>query len=263
MCVSLRADQPDADVPGMQTGREAVTVVIFDTCYDLSVENAPRSHGSTTAAVAIVAPQWTNRITGHADVPPDQLLANPANFRRHPKPQQDALTGLIDGIGYLDPVIVQSGTDTVIDGHLRVELAIRSNQPTIPVTYVDLTDDEAALALATIDPVSAMAYHDAAQLDALLRDVSTDDAAVMALLSDLAESAGIMPADVFDANEHWQGMPEFENEDRKPKADLTIYFASEDEKIAFGESIGQKLTGKTKWVWHPARPNDAGVRWIE
>lgn len=129
---------------------------------------------------------WTNRIVGHADVPPDQLLGNPRNYRRHPKPQQDALSGTIGQIGFLDPVIVQAGSDTVIDGHLRVELALRSNQPTIPVTYVDLTDEEAALALATIDPLSAMAYHDTEQLDALLAEVSTDDAAVQALLDSLA-----------------------------------------------------------------------------
>lgn len=206
--------------------------------------------------------QWANRIVGHADVPPDQLLANPLNFRRHPVTQQDALSGVIGEIGFLDPVIAtQDGT--VIDGHLRVELALRQNVPTIPVTYVDLTEDEANLALATIDPISAMAFHDAAQLDALLREVSTDDASVLAMLSELAESAGIIPPDDFDPNAHWQGMPEFENEDQQPKADLTIYFASEADKLAFGEQIGQKLTAKTKWVWHPARASETGVRWVE
>lgn len=141
--------------------------------------------------------QWRNRITGYAEVPPDQLLANPANYRRHPREQQAALTGVIDEIGYLDPVLVQAGTDLVIDGHLRVELALRANQPTIPVQYVDLTDDEARLALATFDPVTAMAYHDTEQLDALLREVSASDAAVMALLGELSRIE-VIGADVDD-----------------------------------------------------------------
>lgn len=139
---------------------------------------------------------WKNRIVGYADVPPDQLLANPANFRRHPKEQSAALSGLIDEIGYIDPVLVQHGTDLVIDGHLRIELAMRTNQPTIPVKYVDLTDEETALALATFDPISAMAFHDAAALKELLDEVSTSDAAVMAMLSKLAEDEGIIPPDV-------------------------------------------------------------------
>ncbi|MCC6315993.1 MAG: ParB N-terminal domain-containing protein [Thermomicrobiales bacterium] len=139
---------------------------------------------------------WRNRIVGTADVDPAQLVPSDLNFRRHPGPQQDALSGVIDEIGYLAPVLVQASTDRVIDGHLRVELALRTGQPTIPVQYVDLTDDEANLALATFDPLSAMAYHDAANLKALLDEVSTADAAVMTMLSDLAESAGVVPPNV-------------------------------------------------------------------
>ena len=36
---------------------------------------------------------WRNRITGSGEEAPDQLLANPANWRTHPKAQQDALAG--------------------------------------------------------------------------------------------------------------------------------------------------------------------------
>jgi len=140
---------------------------------------------------------WRNRLSGPVvDVPPDQLVPSDLNFRRHPGPQQDALSGVIGEIGYLDPVLVQAGTDRVIDGHLRVELALRSGQPTIPVQYVDLTDAEADLALATFDPISAMAYHDRENLAALLETVSTGDAAVMAMLSQLAEAEGVIPPDV-------------------------------------------------------------------
>ena len=143
--------------------------------------------------------QWRNRIVGYADVDPADLLAHEWNFRRHPKNQQDALSGLIGEVGFTSPILVQQSTGKVIDGHLRVELAMRQNQATIPVTYLDLTDAEAALALATTDPVSAMAYADAEQLDALLREVSTSDAAVMQMLSDLAEANGVIPTDWSDA----------------------------------------------------------------
>ena len=78
------------------------------------------------------ASPWKNRIVGYADIDPAQLLANPLNFRRHPKEQQNAISGVIAEVGYVDPVLVQAGTDVVLDGHLRVELALRQNQPTIP-----------------------------------------------------------------------------------------------------------------------------------
>jgi len=35
--------------------------------------------------VAAPTPTWRNRITGSGEEAPDQLLANPANWRIHPK----------------------------------------------------------------------------------------------------------------------------------------------------------------------------------
>ena len=135
---------------------------------------------------------WKNRITRYGEEAPDQLLAHPLNFRLHPKHQQDALAGVLSEVGIVQNIIVNERTGHVVDGHLRISLAMRDNQPTVPVTYVDLTPDEEALILATLDPISALANADADKLDQLLRDVSTSDAAVMQLLSDLAEDAGVI-----------------------------------------------------------------------
>lgn len=137
--------------------------------------------------------QWHNRITGYGEESPDQLLANPKNFRMHPKHQQDALAGVLRDVGVIQDVIVNQRTGFLIDGHLRVSLALRDGQAAIPVKYVDLNEAEEALVLATFDPISAMAATDAAKLDELLRDVSTGDAAVQQMLDDLAQAAGIVP----------------------------------------------------------------------
>lgn len=135
---------------------------------------------------------WRNRIVGHGEEAPDQLLANPENWRIHPKPQQDALAGVLDQVGWVQDVIVNQQTGHVIDGHLRVSLAISRQEPSIPVVYVDLDEHEEKLILASLDPLSAMAATDREQLAALLEEVSTGDAAVQAMLSELAESAGIL-----------------------------------------------------------------------
>jgi hypothetical protein len=196
---------------------------------------------------------WRNRIVGYADVAPDQLLANPLNYRVHPRNQQDALKGVISDIGFIDPVIVQQGTDTVIDGHLRVTLALRDNIPTIPVQYVDLTDAEAAEALATIDPLSAMAHHDADKLRDLLDQVSTGDAAVMQMLSELAEDAGVVPPSEFDPNAEWIGMPEFEQPDATGEYRVVVHLANDIDLAAFEELIGGRVP-RDRWsVWYPYR----------
>ena len=61
---------------------------------------------------------------------------------------------------------------------------------------MDLSEQEEALILATLDPIAAMAAADKEQLDALLREVDTGSAALQEMLAGLAEQAGVMPADV-------------------------------------------------------------------
>lgn len=139
--------------------------------------------------------EWRNRIVGYGEESPEQLLANPRNFRVHPKAQQDALLGVMREVGVVDDVIVNQETGFVVDGHLRVALAISERQPTVPVKYVDLTEAEEALILATFDPIAAMAATDKAQLDALLREVQTGEAAVQAMLAELAKASGVVPSD--------------------------------------------------------------------
>jgi hypothetical protein len=129
---------------------------------------------------------WRNRIVGSGEESPDGLLANPANWRVHPKAQQDALAGALDQVGWVQQVLVNKRSGFVVDGHARVALAISRHEPTVPVLYVDLSPDEEALVIATLDPIGAMATADDAKLRALLADISVDDAGLLALLGDLA-----------------------------------------------------------------------------
>jgi hypothetical protein len=127
----------------------------------------------------------------HGEEAPDQLLANPKNWRIHPKAQQDALSGVLDEVGWVQEVIVNKTTGHVVDGHLRVSLAISRQEPTIPVKYVELTPEEEALVLATLDPLVGMAATAKDALESLLADVKPGSDAVTALLEDVAKGAGL------------------------------------------------------------------------
>ena len=134
-----------------------------------------------------VSPQaWRNRIVGEGDESPDQLLANPMNWRVHPLHQQQKLEGVLAGVGWIQRIIVNEATGHVIDGHARVGLAIARGEPRVPVLYVDLTLEEERLVLATLDPIGALAGTDRQVLDALLAEVSSQGGAVQRLLDDLA-----------------------------------------------------------------------------
>jgi DNA modification methylase len=129
-----------------------------------------------------------NRIVGSAEVAPDQLLANPQNWRIHPKAQQQALSAVLAEVGWVQQVIVNQRSGYVVDGHLRVALAISREEPVIPVLYVDLSPEEEALVLASLDPLAGMAVTDAEMLAALTDGLEINDAALAELLG-LADPA--------------------------------------------------------------------------
>lgn len=150
------------------------------------------------------AKQWQNRIVDFTEVDPESVLANEKNWRIHGKPQQDALTGILSDVGLVQSVIINKrtsdqwgpndrGVETLVDGHLRVQLALSKGQKAIPAVFVDLTPSEEAEVLATIDPVAAMAVADKEQLDSLLQSVNSGDAAVQAMLADLAKANNLYP----------------------------------------------------------------------
>ena len=133
-----------------------------------------------------------NRIVGHGEEAPDQLLANPKNWRIHPETQQQGVTAVLECVGWVQSVIVNKRTGFLVDGHLRVSLALRRSEPTIPVSYVDLSDEEEALVLATLDPLAGLASTDREGLAAILEETKSDaDGSVLKLLDQISQDAGL------------------------------------------------------------------------
>jgi len=170
---------------------------------------------------------WKNRIVGYGEETPDQLLANPHNHRIHPKRQQDALSGSLDTLGYIQTVIVNKSTGHIVDGHLRVTMALREGQKSIPVTYVELTPEEEAQALLSLDPIAAMAATDAGKVDELLRLVNTDNEQVMKHLADFAMENGI----------NYSGVQKEKNEIIPEQYAIMIVCKSEREQIEMLEKF--------------------------
>lgn len=134
--------------------------------------------------------EWKSRIVSHGEESPDQLLANPSNWRGHPTAQREALLAVLDEVGFVAPVIVNRTTGRLIDGHLRVELALSRNEMRIPVSYVDLNEDEERVVLATYDPLGDLAFADPTRLGELLSAITPSSTEVAALLSNLARATG-------------------------------------------------------------------------
>ena len=131
--------------------------------------------------------KYQNRIVGNGEEPLDQIMFNPRNWRIHPLYQQNALKGVLEEVGWVQQVIVNQRTGNLIDGHLRCQLAAREGNDTIPVVYVDLSEEEEALILSTLDPIAGMAATDKEKLDDLFRQFNSDNENVQKLIADIAE----------------------------------------------------------------------------
>jgi ParB-like chromosome segregation protein Spo0J len=139
--------------------------------------------------------RFQNRIVGSGEYPLDQIQFNPRNWRVHPLNQQNALKGVLDEVGWVQEVIVNQRTGNLIDGHLRCQLAAREGAKTIPVKYVDLSEDEEALVLSTLDPIAAMATTDREKLNELFESINSDNENIQKLISEIAEKEQVIPPD--------------------------------------------------------------------
>jgi hypothetical protein len=141
--------------------------------------------GTRVPTAQSTAAPWRNRIVGQGEESPADLVANPKNWRLHPQGQQDALAGVLDQVGWVSQVLVNRVTGRLVDGHLRVEIAARRGEASVPVSYVELSEPEEALILATLDPLAALAEVDNVKLAELLASIEVDNAALELLLKDL------------------------------------------------------------------------------
>jgi len=134
-----------------------------------------------------ISEPWRSRIIGSGTEQTDQLLANPLNWRIHPRHQQQALEAVLNDIGWVQQIIVNQRTGHVIDGHLRIALALRRNEPAVPVLYVDLTENEERVIIATLDPIAALAVADKDQFAALVSQIEATSDEVDGLLQSITQ----------------------------------------------------------------------------
>ena len=140
--------------------------------------------------------RWRNRIVGEGEEAPDQLLANPRNWRIHSQLQQMSMGAVLDNIGWIQRVLVNKTTGHVLDGHMRIAMAISEGEAAVPVEYVELTEEEEVVALETFDTVGQMATPDDEILGGLLTDaqgaVEGNDN-LSAFLGLVATATGVRP----------------------------------------------------------------------
>lgn len=67
-----------------------------------------------------------------------------------------------------------------------------------------------------------------------------------------------------DWQKEWFGMPEFIQDKQREFAKIVVRFRNQQDLDDFAELIGQRLTAKTKSMWHPSilRGADSGKKYV-
>lgn len=117
-------------------------------------------------------------------IDPATLPDNPANWRRHPARQLDALRDVFAEVGWAGALLYNERTKRLIDGHARKQVAA-GGEP-VPVLIGNWSEEEERKILATLDPLAALAEADNAQLDKLLDDMQFKGLALDEMVQELA-----------------------------------------------------------------------------
>jgi len=140
-----------------------------------------------------------DRIIGFDRKPANQFQYNPLNHRTHPMKQREAVEASLRSIGWISGVIENKTTGNLIDGHERIWQALQQGEETpVPYFLVELSEEEEKLALAVFDKITGMAEVDPEILEELLKQVNTDEAALMAIIEELAEENKVSHKSVSD-----------------------------------------------------------------
>src|SRR5450830_283301 len=103
------------------------------------------------------------------EAPIDDLRPDPANPRRIGEDELDALERSLRRFGFVSPVLARREDRTVIGGHQRLVAARRLGLTTVPVTWLDISVEQARLLGLALNKISG----------------SWDDALLARLLADL------------------------------------------------------------------------------
>jgi hypothetical protein len=192
------------------------------------------------------------RILSYGVQAASQFQANPYNWRLHPQHQRDVLRASLNSFGWIDAVIVNRRTGHILDGHARIEEALRLGEDTpVPYIEVDLSEEEERQVLAVKDPIAALAEADPFKFAELIDEIQPADEELAKFIGELAAETGANlltedDADV-DAGALADAMP-------NKAFELTVRFADWKAVEAFARLVKQEITPKTKYIWYPREP---------
>ena len=188
----------------------------------------------------------------------DDLIPYARNARTHSDEQVAQLAASIKEWGWTTPVLIDEDGE-IIAGHGRIMAARKlgiEEVPTMTATGWSKAQKQAYVLADNQLPQNAGWDMDLLKVE--MQDLSNegfdlsligfDDGAIMNL-------ALLVEEGQTNADEEWEGMPEFEQDDKTSFRHVIVHFENNDDLTEFFSIIGQSHTDKTKSIWFPEQEN--------
>ena len=177
---------------------------------------------------------------------------NPRKDLQPGDPEYESLKKSINEFGLVDPIVVNKDM-TVIGGHQRLKVIIAAGFDKVPCSVVDLDKPHEKLLNIALNKISG--DWDLPTLRSLIIDLD-DGSLDMSITGFNSHELELMMTAIHqenDPNAEWQGMPEFENDDKTAFKTILVHFNSLEDMNNFAEFIGQTVTEKTKSIYYPKK----------
>jgi len=188
----------------------------------------------------------------------DALIPYARNARTHSEEQVAQLAASIKEWGWTTPVLIDEDGE-IIAGHGRVMAARKLDIDEIPtMTASGWTKAQKQAYVLADNKLPQNAGWDMELLSVEMKDLDSEGFDLSLIGFDDGEITNLfLPIEngETDAEQEWEGMPEFEQDDQTSFRKIIVHFESDDDAEDFAALIGQSITNKTNSIWHPVQVN--------
>jgi hypothetical protein len=186
----------------------------------------------------------------------DDLIPYARNARTHSDEQVAQLAASIKEWGWTTPVLVDEDGE-IIAGHGRVMAARKLNIDEIPtMTATGWSKAQKQAYVLADNQLPQNAGWDMDLLSVEMKDLDGDGFDLDLIGFDEGSLINLfLPTEegITNAEEEWNGMPEFDQDDKTSFRHVIVHFENNEDVKEFFSIIGQSHTDKTKSTWFPEK----------
>ena len=174
---------------------------------------------------------------------------NPAEYnpRQINNKQYEDLKASMEKFGCVDPIIININPErlnVVVGGHQRLRILRELGAEKVPTVSVNLSEeDERELNIRLNKSGGDF------DMDILANEFDIVDLKEWGF-KDIDFGLNI---DKINHQDEWEGMPEFNQDDKMPIRQIIISFDNKEDINKFSKLLNQNITDKTKSLWYPKK----------